>query len=387
MAALHLATRTPVRHPLVATAPFGGQVNRMRILHILNHIDEVGNGIVNVAVDLACLQRDAGHDVLVCSAGGAFERLLKQHGVQHSVLVQERRPLTLSKAFRQFRRDVRRFRPDIIHAHMMTGAMLARFGNARPSYRLVTHVHNKFQRSAILMGVGDRVIAVSAAVASVMQRRGIPKRKLRVVQNAVIGSPRHQPLASYAPANLKRPAVVTVAGMYKRKGILELIEAFDGVVAQVPDAHLYLVGSGPDRAHFESVASRSPNAHRIHFEGFQKTPQPYLLAADVFVLCSHTESFPLAIIEAREAGCAIVATNVDGIPEALDAGTAGILVPPKDPTSLQSEIRKLICNPDELRRWQSSARGNLSRFHVQRVTQEVQDVYQKLLAGETSGGG
>lgn len=359
----------------------------MRIVHILNHVDEVGNGIVNVAVDLACLQQEAGHDVLVCSAGGSFECLLEQHGVQHRVIRQERRPLTLLKALRLFRREVNRFRPDIVHAHMMTGAMLARFGAVQPGYRLVTHVHNEFQRSAILMGVGARVIAVSAAVAVSMQRRGVLKNRLRIVQNAVIGSPRHRPLRDYQPAKLERPAVVTVAGMYKRKGILELIEAFNGVAAQVPNAQLYLVGDGPDRPLFEEVASKSQYAQRIHFEGFQRAPQPYLLAADIFVLFSHKEPFGLAVIEAREAGCAVIASDVDGIPEALDGGTAGILVPPKNPRVLQKEIVGLLSDQKELNRWKRSAQSSLSKFDVQRLNREVEALYQELLVGSHGRGG
>lgn len=353
----------------------------MRIVHILNHVDEVGNGIVNVAVDLACLQQGAGHDVLVLSGGGSFERLLEQHGVQHRVVEQERRPLALLQALRRFRAEVGLFRPHIVHAHMMTGAVLAKLGYARPPYRLVTHVHNEFQHAAILMGVGARVIAVSAAVAALMQQRGIPERKLRVVRNATIGSPRYQRLHHYQPAALQHPAIVTVSGMYKRKGILDLIEAFDGVAAQIQGVQLYLVGDGPDRLFFESVARKLPSAPQIHFEKFQKQPQTYLLAADIFVLPSHKESFGLAIVEAREAGCAIVASDIDGIPEALDNGSAGLLVPVKNPTALREKITALLLDKDELDQWRLKAQSNLDKFNVLHMTRQIEAVYEELLAG------
>ncbi|MGC8713990.1 MAG: hypothetical protein ACP5RH_16505 [Leptodesmis sp.] len=55
----------------------------MRILHLLNDIRELGNGIINVAVDLACLQAKAGYEVAVASAGGEYEALLAQYGVRH----------------------------------------------------------------------------------------------------------------------------------------------------------------------------------------------------------------------------------------------------------------------------------------------------------------
>lgn len=353
--------------------------NPMRILHTLNHVGETGNGIVNVAVDLACLQAAAGQDVLVCSAGGSFTELLRQYNVQHVLLEEWKNPADLIRAAGAFHREVRRFRPDIVHAHMMTGTVLAKVVGMKSKYRLVTHVHNEFQRSAILMGLGDRVIAVSTAVATSMEKRGVPKRKIRVVPNSTVGSPRHQSLSAYRAADLKRPAIVTVAGMYQRKGIMDLLEAFDVVAARIPNAHLYLVGDGHDRSLFEERAQRSQHRGQIHFEGFQKTPQPYLLAADIFVLASHRDPYPLVIIEAREAGCAIIASDVDGIPEALDNGAAGILVPPRDPKALEEKIVELLLNPDKLQAWKINARANVEDFTLRHVVDEVDQVYRELV--------
>ena len=165
--------------------------------------------------------------------------------------------------------------------------------------------------------------------------------------------------------------------MYKRKGISDLIEAFNKVAAQIPDVQLYLVGEGPDRNFFENAANQSPHKKQIHFEGFQKSPQPYLLAADVFVLASHQEPFGLVIIEAREAECAIVATRVDGIPEALDDGKAGILVPPNDVGSLQHQITYLLKDVSSRKQWKIKAHSDLEKFSVSRVADEVEKVYRK----------
>ena len=147
----------------------------MRIIHLANHADNVGNGIINVMVDLACMQRSAGHEVIVASGSGGFAELLGAHGVEYRLLRQRRRPVTIIKAARQFRALIREVEPDIVHAHMMTGAVLARVLRWNDRYRLVTTVHNSFQRSAIVMAVGDRVIAVSDAVKQEMERRGVPQ--------------------------------------------------------------------------------------------------------------------------------------------------------------------------------------------------------------------
>ncbi|MBM4125442.1 MAG: glycosyltransferase family 4 protein, partial [Nitrospira sp.] len=86
----------------------------MRLLHLLNHVDQIGNGIVNVAVDLACVQAREGHQVWVASRGGSYETLLAAHGVRHVRIDQERRPLTLLRALSTLRALLRDERIEIV---------------------------------------------------------------------------------------------------------------------------------------------------------------------------------------------------------------------------------------------------------------------------------
>jgi len=356
----------------------------MRVLHILNHVQEIGNGIVNVAVDLACLQAKVGHEVAVASAGGEYEELMARYNVRHFKLDQTRTPINLLKAAARYRAIAQEFHPDIVHAHMMTGVVLASTLRMGFGYAVVSTVHNEFQRSAVLMGWADRVIAVSQAVAQSMVRRGVPQNKLRVVNNGTLGSPRTRSLKEYQPMPLQRPAIVTVAGMYRRKGIAELIEAFTQIAVNFSDVHLYLVGNGPDRAIFETQAQSTAVSDRIHFEGFQSEPQRYLLATDIFVLASHRDPSPLVIPEAREAGCAIIASNVDGIPEALDDGQAGFLVPSQDSQSLTAALMQLLSDPKVLDKRKDQAQKNLERLNVSRVNEETLAVYYELITAKFS---
>jgi glycosyltransferase involved in cell wall biosynthesis len=351
----------------------------MRILHLSNHIRKTGNGIVNVAVDLACIQARLGHTVAIASSGGDFRPLLETNGVSTYHLPTARSAMELWQSSREFQRLLKKFQPDIIHAHMITGLMLAwglRWGQ---SYRLVSTVHNEFQRSAILMGLADRVVAVSQSVAHSMQQRGVPEEKLRVVLNGTLGSPRTRRLSDYSPQLLKHPAITTVAGMYRRKGIAELIDAFARVALDFPEAHLYLVGDGPDRSDFEVLAKATGFGDRIHFEGFQPEPTPYLLATDIFVLYSRREPFGLVIPEAREAGCAIIASQVDGIPEALSGGQAGQLIAPGRPEDLAGALAQLLGDQTLLHYWQKQSQTDLQDLTAERVCQETLDVYTELL--------
>jgi glycosyltransferase involved in cell wall biosynthesis len=352
----------------------------MKILHISNHVLNIGNGIVNVEIDLACIQAQAAHSVAIASAGGQYESLLNEFDVQHFLLDQQRTPLNILKSSFKYRKIIQEFQPDIVHAHMMTGIVLGKALKSGFHYRLISTVHNEFQRSANLMGLADHVIAVSDAVATSMKQRGIPAQKLHVVRNGTLGSPRTRPIHQYEPLPLHRPAITTVAGMYQRKGIHELIQAFIQIAHQFPSAHLYLVGDGPDRTTFETEANQSPFADRIHFEKFQPEPQRYLRSTDIFVLASHKDPSPLVIPEAREAGCAIIASHVDGIPEALDHGQAGYLVPPKSIDKLAQALTELLSDEQKLSRQKQQAQTNLDYLNVSRVHNETMTVYQKALA-------
>jgi glycosyltransferase involved in cell wall biosynthesis len=355
----------------------------MKIIHLANHVLEIGNGIVNVMVDLACGQADAGHEVVVASSGGEYEALLAEHGVRHIVLVQEPRPAKLLPMCWRFSRIVRAERPDIVHAHMMTGVLIARVVRALAlgrRYRLVSTVHNEFQRSATVMGIADRVVAVSAAVAASMKRRGVSRSRLRTIANGSIDSPRTaaSKASALTPA-LERPNVMTVAGMYRRKGIDVLLRAFATVTSRVPRAHLYIVGEGPDRAEFEGLARELGLAERAHFLGFRSDVPALLRAADIFVLPSLQEPFGLVISEAREAGCAVVASDVDGIPEATSFGRAGVLVPPGDPHALGRALHDLLADETLRNTWRERAQSDLEWLKVGRVNADYLALYEEVL--------
>ena len=350
-----------------------------RVLHLINHVRDTGNGIVNTAVDLACGQRTLGVEVAVASSGGAFGRLLEQHGVRHCTVGTGHRPGALWRANRDLRGVLGEFRPDIVHAHMLAPTVLAFLAKPGRGYRLVTSVHNEFERAALLMGLGDRVIAVSDAVARSLRRRGMPGRKLWVVRNGPLGSARAASVTAAMPAELKRPAILTVGGLYRRKGVDLLIDAFHAIAGDFPSCQLYIIGDGPDRPAFELQANCGHGAERIHFEGFRSGPMAYMRAADIFVLASRREPFGLVLAEARAAGAAIVAADVDGIPEVLDGGRAGRLVPPGDVPALAQALRQLLADEGELAAWRARAGGNLDWLGVERMCRETCAVYDDAL--------
>ena len=227
----------------------------MRILHVLSEVTDRGNGIVNAAIDLAAGQAEQGHIVVIASAGGGHEQLISRLGIKHLPLDQTHRPMQLMRAVFTLRRYVRDFQPDIVHTHVITGLLLGWFLTRFTGHPLVAHVQNVHERKFAMMRLADRVIVCSAAVGKTMQALGVPEDKIRVVHNAPLQSPRLPALHS-APLRLNRASRDrTVCGMNHRKGVADLISAFEQAAREVPAAHLYLVGDGAERSLFEQQAN------------------------------------------------------------------------------------------------------------------------------------
>lgn len=349
------------------------------VLHVLNDVRRSGNGIVNAVIDLACAQAGQGGHVLVASAGGDYVDLLAEHGVRHVVVDGIRDPRRVLPAAGALRAIVRDAPVDVVHAHMNYSTALCRLAVTGTSARLVATAHTSFKKAARLMTVADVVIAVGAAVAVGMRGRGVPGRKIRTVRNGTIGTPRAS--GSWTAAELDGPSVLCVAGLYERKGIDVLIDAFARVVPAVPGARLYLAGGGPDHDALAARAQATGVSDRISFLGYRDDVPSLLRGADVFVLPSRRDPFPLVVIEAREAGCAVVASAVDGIPEACDDGKAGWLFPVGDAAALAGALSALLTDPALLAQWRAAAAHGLEDYTVTRVEREVAEVYRELLAG------
>ncbi len=358
----------------------------MRILHLVNHIQNIGNGIVNVAIDLACLQAASGATVAVASAGGNFDGLLARNAVKLINFDQRTaNPGSLLSLPRRWKQIVRDFRPDIVHAHMVAGAVISRGLRGSASYRIVTTVHNEHESKARLMALGDRVITVSRSNLDSMARRGVARAKLRVVVNGTLGSPRARALSAENEI-AHHPAILTVAGMYERKGISDLLAAFERVASTNAEAHLYIVGDGPDRVRFQTIAQTLQAKDRIHFLGFRDQPQGLMRSADVFVLASRREPFGLVLTEAMEVGCPVIGSDIDGIPEILGRnGEHGLLVPPSDPVRLAEAIDRVLSNAPERVRLSEAARERSTSFAVKRVVAETEAVYRELIESDGSG--
>ncbi len=355
----------------------------MTILHILDHVRNVGNGIVNVTVDLACAQAAAGHRVVIAAGGGDYEPLLREHGVEHRLLVREDTLPGRARVLFRLARIVHRVRPDVVNAHRPYATVAAKLLTAVAPFALVATDHNEFESRGRILKLADVIIAVSEGAASSLSHSGVPRERIRVVQNGPLHGARQSLAEGAGPASLAHPAIVSVAGLVEHKGMYVLLDAFERIAAQNDAVNLYFVGEGPERADLEARVALSRFADRIHLVGFQPNPRRYMHAAEIFVLASYRESFGLAAVEARLAGCAVVVTDTDGLPEAVDQGAAGLVVPVGDSGALAARLTSLLHAPSDLADWQERAGIGLKRFTAERMAADTEAVYRRALLART----
>lgn len=349
----------------------------MRIVHLLKH-GVRGNGHVHVAVDLACVQADAGHDVVFATARGSFDDLLRSHGVEVVDIPEAGGLRGAAQAAAALLALTRRFRPDVLHAHMMSSAVIGFAVSKVTGVPLVTTVHNSFDPHSRLMRLGKVVVAVSEAERRLLLSQGYRPKKVVTVVNGADGSPREAVDAEVGIGPLARPCVMTLCGLHPRKAVHDVVAAFAKVAPEHPDWHLNIVGWGAERERLEALAAELGVADSAHFLGSTPKPRPLLEQADVFASGSLADPCPLAVAEARGAGCAVVASAVGGVPEVLEHGKAGQLVPPSDPTAMAAAFRTLMSDPAVLADWQARALDGAEYFSVGRMANDYARVYRSL---------
>jgi len=236
---------------------------------------------------------------------------------------------------------------------------------------------------ATTRGRVDAFIAVSEAVGQVLVASGVPAARLHVVRNGVDAAAIRAVAASESLGTVlpvgDGPLVGCVARLEKVKGVADFVDATPAVAAEVPSARFVVAGSGSQA---DSLAARrEPGlADSFAFLGHVPFVEPLLAALDVLVLPSHSEALGLVLLEAGALGVPVVATAVGGVPEVVEDGVTGLLVPPCDPAALARAVTQLLRDPERARAMGEAARERVEReFTLECTVAGHLAVYESLL--------
>jgi GalNAc-alpha-(1->4)-GalNAc-alpha-(1->3)-diNAcBac-PP-undecaprenol alpha-1,4-N-acetyl-D-galactosaminyltransferase len=188
-------------------------------------------------------------------------------------------------------------------------------------------------------------------------------------RSIVMPNPVLTPAPDLSPNPLvPKPTVMAMGRLHPQKGFDLLLPAFAQIQSKYPDWHLTILGEGPMRAELEALRVRLGLVDRVHFLGSVKNVDAHLRQADLFVMPSRFEGFPMALCEAMACGLPILATDcLSGPRDIIREGIDGILVPIEDIDALAAGLDRLMGDPAQRQQLAQAAPQVLERFGLERV--------------------
>lgn len=295
----------------------------------------------------------------------------------------------LAFAFR-LRQLVLSERPDIIHCHSRRGGDflggLAATGTSIPAV-ISRRVDNS--ESPLIAGLRYRpfrkVIAISNAIAAVLEDSGLEDDRLAVIRSAVdveqfSESPNCDAFRNDFSLASTDIVIAVVAQLIQRKGHRYLLEAVAQIKARHPDLKVIIFGQGPLENELRERTARLGLGGMVQFAGFRQDLDDYLACIDVLVHPALAEGLGIAALKAAAAKVPVVACAAGGLTEAVDDGKTGLLVAPKDVSALANAIAGLLEDPERRREFGEAGRARMQKdFSIEAMVDDHVQLYESIL--------
>jgi glycosyltransferase involved in cell wall biosynthesis len=395
-----------------------------RILRVIARLNVGGPARHVVLLDRGLKAR--GYDTLLVhgSVGegeSSFEHLAYEGGIDVVKIAELGRRISAISDLRAFVRLVGlmfRRQPDVVHTHTAKAGTVGRLAalvyNATRGRRrraLVIHTFHghvlsgyfnpvvnsmvRWVERCLARATTDRIVTLSPA-----QREEIANRFHIAPLSRIVVVPLGLDLAallkvSNGSRNLRRhldiPSDAIVVGYVGRfvpiKDLGTLVGAFAAAARTCPQLFLVLAGDGPQRASLERQSRELGMGQRVRFVGWCEDLPPLYATFDICVIASLNEGTPVAVIEAMAAAKPVIATSVGGVPDVVEDGRTGVLVPAGDAERLAISIADLACDPEK--RWRFGAAGRevvAERFSCDRLVGDIDVLYSEALGEKRFAG-
>lgn len=339
---------------------------------------------------LAARLRDRGHETLVLAPSGRdwpepgvtiVGRTIRVpfNGSRAPICPDPRSRLRIAAALHEFG-------PEVVHVHEPFAPSTARYATLAAEVPVVGTFHAYMERSILttlfapsLQRTWRRLsgrIAVSRAAAEFVGRHF--HGGMRVVPNGVDVDR----FGAAEPADLPPGRrLLFVNRLEPRKGFRVAVQAFQLVLARIPDALLVVAGDGPERRALATVPEAVRD--RIVMLGTMSNTElpPYHAACEAFLApATGRESFGIVLVEALAAGLPVAGSDIAGYREVVRDGIEGLLSRPGDPRAMAASVTTLLTDRRLHERLERNARKRAERFRWERVVAEVEEVYREAVA-------
>ncbi|WP_062059836.1 glycosyltransferase family 4 protein [Cellvibrio sp. OA-2007] len=362
---------------------------------ILHAIDTTGpGGAETVFLDIAQQLQLADYDNLAIIKGaGWVEDQLKLRGIRYHI-VKPHGFLSIPYYF-QLYQLIRRENIALIHAHLLGSTLTYSILSLFTRLPLIATLHGRvdinpnerfvaIKQTIMRMGV-DKLIAVSRDLANYIENRGLfPRKAIDVIYNGVDQQRYTQPAAASLKSQLNIPADAILIGSLGNIRPAKNYETLIAAVGLLKNPRLHFIIAGHKKKDLMEKLETQMQAlgvtAQLHFIGFYDNTPDFLAQLDMFVLCSSSEGFSIATIEAMAAGLPVIATRCGGPEEILQHLTTGYLIPTEMPDQLAAAIQHLQSDRALAAQLASAGQAHMrNTFSLSAMLQAYQQHYQRLL--------
>lgn len=351
---------------------------------------------------LAGYLRAQGHDnIIVCRKGHGLDRMARSLGYEtlHLPFLGEWDPISANRLRRAASGSKLQA---VLHAHTAHTAALASLSCRLGGPPWVAHRRVDFYlsgriRGRLKYGSASVIVPVSQAVTDILRQQGLSSNQIKVVPDCIplgvdearmagLSSPVIAPTlpeARQAKERLGRqwgvspdvPWIGNIAALVPHKDQATLLRAFKLVLSEMPEARLFVIGTGPLKSDLETLARGLKISEAVRLTDHQSNAMEWLGALDLFVLSSWGEGMGSVLLEALAYGRPVVATTAGGIPEIISHEKNGLLVPPRNPQSMAQAMLESLRHPELARQRIERGFKTLENFTLSRCGRQIEECY------------
>lgn len=374
-----------------------------RVCHVITQL-ELGGAQDNTLTTVESLPEDRYETSLICGMGGMLDdRARTSLGSRcHFVpsLVREICPLRDTAAFFSLRKLFIEGRYDIVHTHSSKAGVIGRLAAASAGVPVILHTAHgwgfhdgqpSFLRNIFIAceRVASRFTRTIVAVSDSTVRKGLDAGIGHPGQYVVVRSG-IDPKPYRAPADISglrkkfgvdpgRPLVSMVACLKPQKSPRDFLDIAARVRLDVSNVQFALAGDGEMRKDMEAGIIRQGLQDTVRLLGWRSDVPDLLRASDISLLTSRWEGLPRVFLESIAAGVPVIATRVDGAPEAVVDGVNGYLFAPGDTSGMARRISELLRAPAKLSSLRSGAASSWKdEFDIHHMVRQIDRLYQNL---------
>jgi glycosyltransferase involved in cell wall biosynthesis len=374
----------------------------MRVLHIITRLDKGGSA--DVLLDLTSGLRKMGNDVFI-AVGPTLEpqtdidafSIKSEIPVYHiKSLQRDCSPFTDCKAFFEILKVIRKIKPDVLHTHTSKAGFIGRIAGRIAGVNVAVHMPHGHIFYGYFSSIKTRLFIFLEKIAALFTYRILTLTEIEKLDYIREKIARAEKIATIPcgididryslshrtvrnefgiPAGL--PVIGWVGRVESVKGCEYFLRACHLIKKEMPEARYLIVGEGPLKGEMEELARKLDVSEEVIFAGYRTDMPEIMNSIDLLLHTPLNEGLGRVLLEAMVCEKPVVAADVGGIPEIIEHGVQGFLVPAGDYTSMARESLRILKDPELARVIGCAGRERALDFSTENMVRKIHNLYKE----------